>query len=257
MNAPWGTLDRLLQESYEHRELHPILKRLVLRAADSALKQVVPDTYFQKCHGAALAMFMILRTLRIRSVIVGGKVSWLFGGEDHCGESREMRCGFRNPNPQLPSPHAWLLTEFGSVVDLTCSYFHHVLGQDITQFRKHDVIPMIWTKSENLTRLPNVKYESTARFRKVDLEACDELARQVVGKALVSFWGTQLTNELLEPDSQCQPDLANIPLPDFESVPIIDSPDSLEQLKRTNSWVIRNSQILLASGGGPIPHWHN
>src|SRR5262245_36516071 len=97
-------LDHLLDESRTNRELDPHLKRMILAATQSALQQVVPDTYYKKCHGAAIAIFMLLRTLRIRANIVGGSVSWLYGAVNANGVAKQARCGFWSQNPNLPTP---------------------------------------------------------------------------------------------------------------------------------------------------------
>jgi len=240
--------DRLIDDSYQQNELHPTIKRMILRAATSALHQVTPDSYHQKCHGAALSVFMILRTLRIRSIICGGTVSWLFGGIDQTGTTWQTQCGFWAPNPDLPTPHAWVLTEFDGLVDVTCAYFHHTLAQSLLDGTKaHDVIPMIWTKTEHLRSLPALRYEVSAKFRKVDLERCDELARQMVGRALINFWTTQMVENLLEPGTNGEEQLGNLTAPELD-IPILDGLQTIEALRQQNSWVARNSKLPTSEG---------
>jgi hypothetical protein len=241
MHPLGAKLDRLINQSYEQRELHPLLKRMVIGAIHAALRKVTPDKYHEKCHGAALATFMLLRTLRIRSVICGGTVSWLFGGVDAKGVPWQSRCGFWTPNPDLPTPHAWIVTEFGGLVDLTCSYFHLTLRDTLEGLKSHDVIPVIWMKTEHLTALPALQYSASARYRSVDLERCDELARLLVGQALTAFWGNRALEELLEPPTEtaAAPDWQTSP---DEGLVMLDSPVRIEELRRRNSWVARNSQ---------------
>jgi hypothetical protein len=234
-----GHLDRLLRQSYEHHEVQPELKRLVIRATHAALREVVPDKYYEKCHGAALATFMILRTLRVRSVICGGTVSWMFGGVDAAGQAFQTRCGFWSPNPALPTPHAWVVTEFGGLVDLTCSYFHMAFRDSLAGARNHDVIPMIWMKTEHLAALPAVQYATAAQFSNVDLRRCDDLARRLVGQALMEFWGDTELAALLEPEAGAgEPSSTRA-----QDLLLLDGPTRLEGLRGLNSWVDRNSRL--------------
>ncbi|MBX7103023.1 MAG: hypothetical protein K1X57_03010 [Gemmataceae bacterium] len=234
-------LDRLLRESYANSELHPILKRMVLRSTVAALRHVTPENYAEKCHGAALAIFMVLRSLRIRSTIVGGTVSWLFGGVDTAGLAWQTRSGFWSHNPALPTPHAWLVTEFGGLVDLTCSFFHMTWGRDQPGQLALDQIPIIWLKTEHLAKLPNLQYTPTARFRAVDLHNCDEMARQSVGRALMTFWGDPAMNALMEPSVEPETVLASLESREQLDMTILDSPQALERLGSHNTWVARNS----------------
>jgi hypothetical protein len=231
-------LDRLLDESRKNREIHPYLKRMILSATQTALRKVVPDSYYKKCQGAAAAIFMILRSLRIQSSIFGGSVSWLYGAVDENGVARQSRCGFWSQNPALPTPHAWVVTEYGSLIDLTCSYFHYVYEENEKNLQSRDVLPIIWMKTENLTALPALRYSPAAKFQDIDLQQCDELARQVVGLALAAFWGHPSLETDLPPDADPEvvvqknvPDLGN---------EVLDGPQSLERLRQSNGWVARN-----------------
>jgi len=235
-------LDRLIKESFQQREIHPYLKRMVLAATQSALRQVSPDKYINKCQGAAAAIFMLLRSLRIRSTICGGTVSWLYGGIDQNGMAWESRCGFWSNNPELPTPHAWVVTEFGGLVDLTCSYFHHVFDAQRKGLRSHDVLPMIWMKSENLNALPSVQYNVTAQYDQIDLASCDKGARQVVGTALSYFWGQQWIESEVQSDAEVEKIISTIPIPPLENS-VLEGPRSLEQLRQVNGWVARNSAM--------------
>jgi hypothetical protein len=238
MSTRTRQIDRLIHESYERHDVHPVLKRLVVRATHSALREVVPDKYYEKCHGAAIATFMILRTLCVRSVICGGTVSWMFGGIDAEGRPFQNRCGFWSPNPNLPTPHAWVVTEFGSLIDLTCSYYHMTFRDSIGGIKDHDVIPMIWMKTEHLTELPAVQYATAARFSNINLRGCDELARRLVGQALMEFWSDPAVEQLIEVDGgpEHRPG-------DAADLLLLDDPIRLEDLRASNSWVARNSRL--------------
>jgi len=220
------SLEQWIQASHAQKELHPRLKKMVLRAAEAALRQVVPDNYHEKCHAGAIAVFEILRSLGIRCQICGGTVSWLFGGVDAAGTAWQTRCGFWSPNPNLPTPHAWVVTEFGGIVDLTCSYFHQTFADSLTACRTHDVIPRIWMKADCLGSLPGVQYAPVARYSRVDLDRCDELARQVVAAAVAAFRA-----EAEGPANG-----------DADEPPVLDGLASLEELRRVNAWVARNSR---------------
>jgi hypothetical protein len=249
MHFRGGLLDQLVRESYEQNDLHLWLKRMVLQATESSLRKVSPDKYFEKCHGAAIAMFMILRTLRIRSMICGGTVSWLFGGIDATGANWQSRCGFWTPNPALPTPHAWLVTEFGSLVDLTCSYFPLAFAPRAPKnVQAFDTIPMIWMKTEYLSALPAVQYSAQAHFRNVDLDGCDDTAQQLVGRAVSSFWGNRLMMNLLEsrPESRAR---ALTEPPTLDEGILLDGPKRIDELKRSNAWVARNSRVPKSNGG--------
>src|SRR5262249_20243177 len=147
-----------------------------------------------------------------------------------------------------PTPHAWVLTEFDGLVDLTCAYFHRTLQSSLLRgTQTHDHIPMIWMKTEHLRSLPAIHYEAVAKYRKVDLERCDELARQMVGRALINFWTTQTVENLLEPTATDQAQYTNFSVPELE-VPILDGPQTIEQLRQQNSWVARNSTVPMSDG---------
>ncbi|MFL5329397.1 MAG: hypothetical protein ACJ8C4_10830 [Gemmataceae bacterium] len=236
-------LDHLLKESHAKREIHPQLKRMILAATQTALRSVVPDNYYQKCQGAAAAIFMILRTLRIRSTICGGTVSWLFGGVDKNGVAWQSRCGFWSHNPNLPTPHAWVITEFGGLVDLTCAYFDRVIQATRQGMQSHDILPMIWMKTENLEKLPTVQYNMTAKFDDINLDACDELARRVVGTALAAFWGKAWIEAVIPADMDPEKVIGQINFDTLSDASILDGPKSLEELREINDWVARNSPM--------------
>jgi hypothetical protein len=234
-------LDRLLEHADAAHEIHPHLKRMILAATQSALLRIAPDSFYKKCQGAAAAIFMILRTLRIRSTICGGTVSWLYGGIDEQGVAWQSRCGFWSQNPELPTPHAWVVTEYGGLVDLTCSYFHHIFDAQRKGLRSRDVLPMIWMKTENLNALPALRYNATTRFDNLDLDNCDDLARSLVGHALTSFWGQPWIDAVLQPGVDPESFSSNM-VPNLENA-VLDGPQSLEQLRHENGWVARNSQL--------------
>ncbi len=240
MNSESRLLDWLVKESFSRRDFHPALKRMVLRAVLSSLRKNCPESYAEKCHGAALALYMILRTLRIRSTICGGTVSWLFGGIDMAGTPWQTKCGFWTPNPEVPTPHAWLITEFGGHVDLTCSFFHMTYSQNLQDSQQYDLIPMIWTKSEHLATIPNLQYKVLSRFGTVDLNGCDELARQTVGQALTDFWGDRAIDILLQTCTEPEALISQLHFPDLNDDLILDGPSKLDILRDRNSWVARN-----------------
>jgi hypothetical protein len=207
---------------------------MVLQSARIALRQEAPDNYFEKCYGASLSIFMILRTLRIRSEVCGGTVSWQYGGVDNSGAPWQSKCGFWTPNPNLPFPHAWLLTEFGELVDLSCSFFHVTGVRPMGQSLSHDAIPMIWMRMDDFSALPSLQYIPTARFDSVDLNSCDELARRTVATSMLTFWGEA------SPGVSCCP-IKNSGDVDAESDTLLDGPAAIDKLRENNSWVRRNS----------------
>ncbi len=246
MMSKSSLLDCLVAESRRRQQIHPHLKRMVLAAAQTALKQVTPDDYFRKCHGAAAAIFMILNTLRIRSNIFGGTVSWLYGGVDANGTEWQSRCGFWSHNPGLPTPHAWVVTEFNSLIDLTCAYFHQTHGSAQKGFQSYDVLPMIWMQTEHLQQLPSLTYTATAQFDSVNLEHCDEPARRVIGDALAAFWGQPWITAMVETNDDLEAALKKIRLPEVDNATILDG-QNIESLRAINAWVARNSAVPTAS----------
>lgn len=222
-------LDRLTRESYERREAHPWLKRLVLRSTRTALQSVTPDDCFGKCQTAAVSLFTLLRSLGINSVICGGSASWLYGGIRRDGTPWEVECGFTAHPSDMPVPHLWLLTEFGAVVDVTCSFFHLSFGHELRQLANHDTLPMIWMKVEHFALLPHVRYAETTRFNNVDYNQSDDIGRRVLAAAQDSFH--QATLSLLS-----QP-----PQEPMIEADLLDGLASLESLQQSNSWVARNS----------------
>ena len=229
-------LDRLLEESRTNGELHPHLKRMILAATQSALQQVVPDSYFKKCQGAAVAIFMLLRTLRIALSIVGGSVSWLYGAVSANGVATQARCGFWSQNPDLPTPHTWVVTEFGGLIDLTCSYFHHVYEEKKKNLLSRDVLPIIWMKTENLAALPSLKYIPAKKFGTVDLDECDELARQVVRIASAEFWSQPWLDADVQSDADAASMASQFRLPELGNE-MLDGAPSVERLRQSNGWV--------------------
>jgi hypothetical protein len=232
-------LDHLLSESRKNCELHPYLKRVILATTQAALQHVVPESYHKKCHGAAIAIFMLLRTLRIRAAIMGGSVSWLYGTVSANGVASQTRCGYWSQNPNLPTPHTWVVTEFGGLIDLTCSYFHRVHNETEKSVQSRDVLPIIWMKTENLAALPSLRYAPAARFETVDLDQCDELARDVVRNALVNFWSQPWLEIEVPADGDTTGVAGLMQLPDLGNE-MLDGAPTLERLRQSNGWVARN-----------------
>jgi len=252
MNAQALLFDQLVDESRKRWRTHPQLKRLMLKSAHMAMQGDSTKDYRHKGRHAAIALFMILRSLRIRSAVVGGSVSWRFGGISSNGEPWESRDGFRTPDLTIPTPHCWLITEFGELVDLACSYFHLSLGKAIQSAQQHDVVPMIWMATEDLIALPSVQYEASTNQQTIDMEHCDSETRSIVSRALTYFWGSRVMESFLQ--KAMVADLAELSdeALTFNDELLLDGPSSIEIHLSRNSWVKRNRASIAPADLPPV-----
>lgn len=180
-------LTQLIRDSHRRKAVHPHLKLLVLRATDAALRQEIPDKYFEASYAAAVAMYGLLRSLAIRSTICGGGVQCLSSGVDNEGKPT---CGVGDLGTVLPGRPIldhWLRTEFGEIVDLTCSFFRITIEPRLTGIRSLDVFPAVWLMESELAALRSVHYSAWIRTTYLNLNCCIDPVKRLVATATSMF----------------------------------------------------------------------
>lgn len=128
---PPGFLQKQLEKSKTERSTSDFLRQLVLKIVDGALRAEYGDNYSMRCLQSSEGIRLLLESFGIRSYLVKGAVCF----------AQVHPSGFRYEGFWDQDPHAWIMTEFVELVDLTVSQLHiHPASADCDS----DHLPAIW-----------------------------------------------------------------------------------------------------------------
>jgi hypothetical protein len=134
-----------LAQSFEHRQTTGPLRRLVLSIVDRAARRHYGETYPTRCVQTATVISLLLEQFGIESQVWGGAFSYperlkVIATAGSGALASPAWGGFWGENH-----HAWVVTEFCELVDLSVSQSHADLrhGDD----RPHQ-IPAIWWRDK-------------------------------------------------------------------------------------------------------------